>query len=464
MYRANVLIIDDEENIRRMLSDILTDENYQSFTSGEWEEARKVLLSEKIDVILLDLWLPNVGGMDILDILSKEYEAIEVIIISGHGNIDMAVKAIKKGAFDFLEKPLSIERILTVVDNAVKIKSLKEENKSLKATIVKDSEILGESPLIKEVKKKINAASESNARVLITGENGSGKELIARGIHFQSSRANKPFVEINCAAIPENLIESELFGHEKGSFTGAIAQKKGKFELANTGTIFLDEVADMSLATQAKVLRVLEDMRFTRIGGNEVISTDVRVISATNKDISAMIKEGSFREDLYYRLNVIPVHNPSLKERKEDIPLLVEHFLASFSDASGKEKKKIEKSAMDAIKDYAWPGNIRELKNFIERINVLVFEKVIKEKDVYDLLSPSNQIKPDKTTSAAAMLPAIDVNLPLKEAREEFEKSYIIGKLEELNYNISAASKSLGIERSNLHKKIKQYNIEVERN
>jgi two-component system nitrogen regulation response regulator NtrX len=462
MYKGNVLIIDDEENIRKMLCDILADENYLSFPSGEWDEAKKVLLREKVDVVLLDLWLPNVGGMDILEILSSDYEGVEVIIISGHGNIDMAVKAIKKGAFDFLEKPLSIERILTVVDNAIKIKSLKEENKSLKATIVKDYEIIGESQEIRDVKKKLKAASESNARVLITGENGSGKELIARGIHFQSSRANKPFVEINCAAIPENLIESELFGHEKGAFTGAIAQKKGKFEIANTGTIFLDEVADMSLATQAKVLRVLEDMRFVRIGGNEVLTTDVRVISATNKDIPQMIKEGTFREDLFYRLNVVPVHNPSLKERRQDIPLLVEYFLAGFSQESGKEKKKIDPKSMEIIQNYNWPGNIRELKNFIERINVLIPDNIIKEKDVKDLLSLSNQSH--SRESVQTMQPeGINSSLSLKDAREEFEKQFIIQKLGELNYNISAASKSLGIERSNLHKKIKQYDIEVER-
>ncbi len=456
--KGNVLIIDDEENIRKMLEGILLEEEYTPFTAGEWEEANKVLLREKVDVILLDVWLPKIGGMDILDILKKDFSAVEVIIISGHGNIDIAVKAIKNGAFDFLEKPLSIEKILTVMENAIKMKQLREENISLKTTISKEYEIIGNTKPIKNVLKKISAAAASNARVLITGDNGSGKELIARSIHFQSKRCNKPFVEVNCAAIPENLIESELFGHEKGSFTGAVAQKKGKFEIAHKGTIFLDEVADMSLSTQAKVLRVLEQMNFHRIGGTDNINVDVRVISATNKDIALMIQEGTFREDLFYRLNVIPIHNPSLKDRKEDIPLLIEHFLARFSQETGMPKKKISKDAMKYLIDFDWPGNIRQLRNFIERIIVLVDKEQIELEQVKSNLG-QNHIG-TKANAAPQSNYEVDEDLTLKEARELFEKQFIENKLIEQDYNISATAKILGIERSNLHKKIKQYEIE----
>ncbi len=460
-FKGNILIIDDEENIRKMLKDILMEEGYSTFSAGEWDNAHKILLRERVDVILLDVWLPKVGGMDILEILKNDFTGVEVIIISGHGNIDIAVKAIKKGAFDFLEKPLSIEKILTVLENALRMKQLKEENLSLKTTISKEYEIVGNSKPIKQIQKKISAAASTNARVLITGENGTGKELIARSIHFQSKRSNKPFIEVNCAAIPENLIESELFGHEKGAFTGAITQKKGKFEIANTGTIFLDEVADMSLATQAKVLRVLEQMNFQRIGGTENINIEVRVISATNKDIGAMIKNGSFREDLFYRLNVVPIHNPALRERKQDIPLLIEHFLARFSQESGFPKKKISKDALNYLINYEWPGNIRQLKNFIERINVLVDKEEININNVKNNL----QIKPDEQGVAQKKEQVLnsDQDLQLKEARELFEKQFIEKKLEAQDYNISATAKILGIERSNLHKKIKLYNIEVDR-
>lgn len=461
--KGNVLIIDDEENIRHMLEDILNEENYTTFTAGEWEEAHKKLLQEKIDVILLDVWLPKIGGMDILDILKKDFEAVEVIIISGHGNIDIAVKAIKNGAFDFLEKPLSIEKILTVLENALRMKQLKEENISLKTTISKEYEMVGDSKPINQIKKKISAAAMSNARVLITGENGTGKELIARSIHFQSNRRNKPFVEVNCAAIPENLIESELFGHEKGSFTGAVSQKKGKFEIAHTGTIFLDEVADMSLSTQAKVLRVLEQMNFQRIGGTDNINVDVRVISATNKNIQEMINQGTFREDLFYRLNVVPIHNPSLRERKEDIPLLVEHFLAKYAQQSGLPKKKLKKDAVNYLKDYEWPGNIRQLKNFIERIIVLTETDEISINNVKHHLQTPGAGAMDKAENVEQLSYESFDDLELKEARELFEKQFIEKKLLTKDYNISATAKLLGIERSNLHKKINQYGIEVER-
>lgn len=466
MNKGNILIIDDEENIRNMLSEILVDESYTAFTAGEWDEGKKVLLSSKVDIVLLDIWLPKVGGMDILEILNRDFIGVEVIMISGHGNIDLAVKAIKKGAFDFLEKPLSIERILTVVENGMRIKRLQEENQSLKASIGKEYEMIGNSQAINDIKNKISAAAVSNARVLITGENGSGKELVARAIHFQSSRSNKPFIEINCAAIPENLIESELFGHEKGSFTGAIAQKKGKFELANTGTIFLDEVADMSLATQAKVLRVLEEMKFQRIGGSELLSTDVRVIAATNKDIKKMIQDGTFREDLYYRLNVIPILNPSLKDRKEDIPLLVEYFLLKFSRDAGLEKKKIDNEAIKLIQENNWPGNIRQLRNFIERLNVLVPGEIITQEMVIEHLAAegtTGQTAAVKSYSKILKAEDYDTEITLKDAKDKFEMQFIIRRLEENSFNISATAKTLDIERSNLHKKIKQYGIDVER-
>lgn len=446
----SILIIDDEENIRTMLLDILSDEGYKCFSASDWKEANQLLLSEQIDIVLLDVCLPNVGGMDILDKLVKDFISLETIMISGHANIDLAVKAIKKGAFDFIEKPLSLTKILTVVENALKVKLLKEENSNLKVKLNNNIKLLGESKGIKEIKKKIEFAAQTNSRVLITGENGTGKEVVARSIHMESERNKNKFVDVNCAAIPENLIESELFGHEKGAFTGAIAQKIGKFELAHGGTLMLDEVADMTLSTQAKVLRVLQEMEFERVGGIKSIKVDVRVISATNKNIAQEIDEGNFREDLFYRLNVIPIHIPPLRERKEDIVLLINYYLEKLAKEFDRPIKKLNKDAMNLLTDYNWPGNVRELKNVVERMNILIdSEKVTANQIKNNILD--NNIKSKNLDYSEYH--------NLKEAKDAFEKKYILEKLSENENNISKTAKELGIERSHLHKKIKKFNL-----
>ncbi len=448
---ANILIIDDEENIRMMLKDILEDEGFTTFEAKDWDDGRKVLLRERVDILLLDICLPKTGGMEVLDIVKKEFSGLEVIIISGHGNIDLAVRAIKNGAFDFIGKPLSIEKMFTVIHNALTIKRLKEENESLKASTYDRIELIGESKLIKEVKDKIINASKSTARVLITGGNGTGKELVARAIHFNSKRRHKPFIAINCAAIPDNLIESELFGYEKGAFTGAAARKKGKFELANNGTIFLDEIADMSLNTQAKVLRVLQEMKFERVGGISTIKVDIRVIVATNKNILEEIKNENFREDLYYRVNVIPIHVPNLRDRKEDIPLLIEYFMEQFAKQGAMKKKILKQEAIKLLEEYPWNGNIRELKNVVERLSVMIEGNTISEKHVkYHVYDQTEKSKIDEDIYKYSSL---------KTAKEVFEKKFIYKKLLKNDMNISKTAKELEIERSHLHKKIKKYSL-----
>lgn len=449
----NILVVDDEVNIRQMLYDILTDEGYEVYLAGEWEEAYKVLMTHKVDVVLLDIWLPNIDGMEILSRIKKDFIEVEVIMISGHGSIDIAVKSIKQGAFSFIEKPLSMDKVLTIVENAFRVKSLTEENEILKSIINKEARMIGDSGSMRDIRAKISQAAQSNARVLITGENGTGKELIARNIHNLSDRRDKPFIEINCAAIPENLIESELFGHEKGSFTGAVAQKKGKFELANDGTIFLDEIADMSLPTQAKVLRVLQEMEFERVGGTRTIKVDVRIVAATNKDIHKAIEDKSFREDLYYRLNVIPIYVPPLRERREDIPPLIEYFLEQFAAEQKRPKKIIDREAMQLLTNFDWPGNIRELKNIIERLNIMVIDDTITYQDVREYVPDHKNIPISNNFDSK--------DLSLKEAKDEFEKDFIIQKLQENEMNISQTAKALNIERSHLHKKIKSYDIKI---
>jgi DNA-binding NtrC family response regulator len=373
-------------------------------------------------------------------------------MISGHGSIDIAVRSTKMGAFDFLEKPPSMERIITTVNNALEQIRLRRENiKLLKDSILED-EMIGTSPKIMEVKSIIDTAAATSARVFITGDNGTGKELIARAIYRKSSRSDKPFVKVNCAAIPDELIESELFGHEKGAFTGAINRRIGKFELANRGTLFLDEVCDMSASAQAKVLRVLQEQQFERVGGNETITVDVRVISATNIDVRAAIEEGKFREDLYYRLNVIPINAPSLSERIEDIPLLVDYFLEKFAKEHGLGPREFTDEAMDFLKNYPWPGNVRELKNIIERLSIMVQKDVIGKNDIQKYIESHDY---DDILSK-------DIS-SFKKAKEQFEKEFIVKALKSNEKNISATAKLLGIERTNLHRKLKQYNINVDK-
>jgi two-component system nitrogen regulation response regulator NtrX len=447
-----VLIIDDEPGIRSVLKDILSDEGYDTIAAEDGLEGLALLKEHPVDLVILDVWLPNMGGIDVLKQIKADHPGLEVIVISGHANIDMAVKAVKLGAWDFVEKPLSLDRTLTICRNALNLEELRKENLSLKKSLFMEDEMIGESPGMRKVRERIRQSAASEAKVLILGENGTGKELVAREIHRQSSRADKPFVEVNCAAIPETLIESELFGHEKGAFTGAVSRRRGKFETANGGTLFLDEIADMSLSAQAKVLRVIQEQVFERVGGESSISTDVRLLAATNKDIQAEIRAGRFREDLFFRLNVIPIQVPPLRERSEDLPLLADYFLTKFGGKGG--DRSLSQGAMQVLQENPWPGNIRELKNFIERIIIMSDEESISADTALYYLG--------ETAEAPVRSDLHDyLDLRLNEAKELFEKRFLMSKLQECGYNISQTATTLGIYPSNLHSKIKKYGIEI---
>ncbi|QEN09202.1 sigma-54-dependent Fis family transcriptional regulator [Oceanispirochaeta crateris] len=448
-----ILIIDDEPSVREVLNDILSDEGYEILEAPDGVEGLRMMKTEPVDLVFLDIWLPKMGGIDVLKVIREEYPVVSVLIISGHANVDLAVKAIKMGAFDFLEKPLDMTRVLTLSRNALELEKLRKENRSLKTTAVPDDQMVGESAEIRQIRDIIKQSADSEARVMILGDNGTGKELVARALHNNSSRRHEPFIEVNCAAIPENLIESELFGHEKGSFTGAARLKKGKFELADGGTLFLDEVADMSLGAQAKVLRAIQEMKFDRIGGTEQVSVDVRVISATNKDIMREIEDGRFREDLYFRLNVVPIHVPSLNERVEDIPLLVKHFMKLFTPA-GQNPRSISAEGLEEMTHFPWSGNIRELKNFIERISIMSEGDIISRESVMEFLGEQ------KRSRKSPLLEKFG-NMKLNEARDEFEQILLQDRLETNGYNISKTAQDLGIYPSNLHSKIKKYGLEI---
>ena len=444
--KATVLVVDDEESILDALSSILEDEGYSIVTASSGENAISKFDETSPDIVLLDVWLPKMDGMDTLKIIKGKNRSVPVIMISGHSKIDTAVDAIKHGAYDFLEKPLSLEKVLVLVRNALEKQRLETENTALKSSISQQWEIVGQSPTIIDLKDKISKAAASMGRVLIFGESGAGKELVARALHSNSDRKNKNFIEVNCAAIPHELIESELFGHEKGSFTGAFETKKGKFELAHEGTLFLDEIGDMSAATQAKVLRIIETQEFQKVGGSRKIKVDVRIIAATNKDLEDEIQKANFREDLYFRLNVIPMYVPALRERKDDIPILVNYFLNYFAAQYGQKAKKVSKATLRALVEYDWPGNVRELKNTIERYVIMNPSDTIDVKAV----QPMRSVKSDYT-----------IYKTLRDARENFEKDFIMKKLQENSWNVSKTAEELEIERSNLHRKIKALGIET---
>lgn len=441
-----VLIVDDEEGIRESLSGIFEDEGYNILTSSSGEEALVILKEQNPDLILLDVWLPGIDGVQTLKDMKDLKPDLPVIMISGHGNIELAVKATKMGAYDFLEKPLSLERVLLAAKRALERQTLEIENKALKQDLIKKWRLIGNSQKMNQLIEQIDMAAQSNSRVLILGESGSGKELVAHILHVKSNRVDKSFVEMNCAAIPQELIESELFGHEKGSFTGAFERKKGKFELADQGTLFLDEVGDMSLSTQSKVLRVIETQEFQRVGGNRNIKVDVRIITATNKDLWEEVRKGNFREDLFYRLNVIPILVPPLRHRKDDIPELIDYFLKYIAAEYGQKPKKITSEALKLLEAYDWPGNIRELRNVIERVVIMTPS---------DIVTPKNIVIGEPARSDYFTFET------LREARDSFEKDFITKKLEENNWNISRTAELLNIERSNLHRKIKAYNIKT---
>ncbi len=449
-----ILIVDDEEGIRQVLSDCLRDEGYRVVLAEDGFQALRLLSEEPVELVILDVWLPNMGGIEVLQRIKAEYPEVEVVVISGHGNINLAVQAVKLGAFDFLEKPLSLEKTITVVQNALRLEQLKRENRSLKAGLAEEDRMIGSSLAIQRVRELIEQSAASDARILILGENGTGKELVAREIHRLSSRASGPFVEVNCASIPETLIESELFGHEKGSFTGAVNRRKGKFELAHRGTLFLDEIADMSLATQAKVLRVIQELSFERVGGELPVHVDVRLMAATNKNIQEETRLGRFREDLYFRINVVPITVPALRERLEDLDALLAYFLERFRRAGENTPRRLSPEAREALAAYSWPGNIRELKNFVERVTIMAEGELITADTVRRYLTMHEERAPDEAYRGFEAM-------KLAEARDEFEREFLLRKLEELGGNISRASEALGITPSNLHNKIKKYGINV---
>ncbi len=445
---SRILIVDDEESIRRSLGGILSDEGFETAVAANGESALTAIGRDGApDLVLLDIAMPGRDGVEILAELRERWPELPVLMMSGHGTIETAVRTTRMGAFDFVEKPLSIDKLLLTIQHALDRSRLESENRNLRRQALRAHEILGTSDATVHLVEQIAVAAPTNGWVLITGENGTGKELVARQMHLRSRRCREPFVEVNCAAIPEELIESELFGHEKGAFTGASSQKRGKFEQAHRGTIFLDEVADMSVMTQAKVLRVLQESTFERVGGSERLEVDVRVIAATNKILEKEIAAGNFREDLYYRLNVIPFHVPSLRERPEDIPILAESFVEEFCADSGIKTKQIGKAAMKLLRAHAWPGNVRELRNLMERLVIMTPGPDI---ELHDL--------PD--TVRATSLP---VSASLDDARRSFERDYLLARLREHGGNISRTAEAIGLARESLSRKIKSHGIEVER-
>jgi two-component system nitrogen regulation response regulator NtrX len=462
---AAILIIDDEPGIRQALASILEDEKYQVFAAEDAIAGMEILDKTKIGLVFLDVLLPKLGGLEALQHIRGSRDAPEVVMISGHANIDMAVRAVKGGAFDFLEKPLSLEKVLTVCRNALAIRKLREENRRLqKSAPLSHKELIGTSAAINDIRALIKQAAASDARILITGENGTGKEVVAQAVHLRSSRADGPFVEVNCAAIPETLIESELFGHEKGAFTDAVSSRKGRFEIASGGTLFLDEVGDMSLPAQAKVLRVIQEQKIERLGGEKTIDTDVRIIAATNQNLETACTQGTFRQDLFFRLNVIPLHVPPLRERLDDVPLLLCHFLKELD-----VEIAFKDDALEALAAHNWPGNVRELKNLAERIAVMHTGGSIGAQAITGLLNTgmaagkkSPVLPAGHSLPGTASSPALPENLleqNFNDAKESFEKRYLEFQLLKNNGIISRTAEAIGIYPSNLHAKLKKYGI-----
>jgi two-component system nitrogen regulation response regulator NtrX len=449
-----ILIIDDESGIRDSLSGILEDEKFTPITAPSAEEGIRIIEEEHIDLVLLDIWLGD--GMDGLAALTriKERWDMPVIMISGHGNIETAVQAVQSGAYDFIEKPLSYDKIVLSVANGLRYARLADENRLLRERSVRHSDITGNSELINTLRSQIQMVGPTDAWVLIRGDHGTGKELVAQAIHALSSSANRPMIEMNCAAIPEELIESELFGHEKGSFTGAENKKRGKFDQADGGILFLDEIGDMSMKTQAKILRILQEQKFERVGGSRTIEVNVRVLAATNKNLEQEIENGTFREDLFYRLNVVPITVPRLRDRLEDIPLLVEELMESIAER-GLQRKNFSKEALAEMMHHSWPGNVRELRNFVERLAIMCPEDTISATDIAQFLGPGSG-----TPIAAGedTLAPYQVN-DFKEARRRFEREYLHYKFTENDSNVSRTAEQVGLERSHLHKKLKSLNI-----
>jgi two-component system nitrogen regulation response regulator NtrX len=450
MAGEHILIVDDERAIQRSLRGVLEDEGYRVTAVGSAEEALARLADDAPDLVFLDIWMPGMDGLEALAEIKRRRRETAVVMISGHGTIETAVKATKLGAYDFVEKPLSLEKTLLVVERTLEHARLEQQHRQLRERVERGQEIVGKSSVIDELRQQIAVAAPTTGRVLIHGESGAGKELVARAIHARSTRAEGPFVEVNCAAVPEELIESELFGHERGAFTGAVARRRGKFELADGGTLFLDEIGDMSLKTQAKVLRALEEQAFERVGGKETIRVDVRVITASNQNLQELIVAGKFREDLFYRLNVIPIEVPALRKRKEDLPALVEHFIALVSAENGRRPKTMAAEALAYFLTYDWPGNVRELRNMVERLVIMAPR---------ELIGPDDLPPPLRTREEAGTVESAQRDRKLKDAREAFERAYILSELREHEWNMTRTAEKLGIERSHLYRKLKAYGI-----
>ncbi len=446
-FRPKILVVDDEEGIRDSLASILRDERYTVDTAASGEQALALIASGDFQVVLLDIWLPGIDGMEALTRIQDLPLPPAVIMISGHGTIETAVRATKLGAFDFIEKPLSLEKVNVLVRNALQQRRLQEENQTLRSELVHRYEVIGESVPMKALRQQIAVTAPTNGRVLIYGESGTGKELVARALHANSQRNKGPFVEVSCAAIPEDLIESELFGHVKASFSGAADDRTGKFQKADGGTLFLDEVGDMSHRTQSKVLRVLEEQRIEPIGSNQAMRVDVRVIAATNKNLEQEIARGAFRQDLFYRLNVIPFHVPPLRDRKEDIPVLARFFLNEFSAEYGKKTRELSEGALEILLRYPWPGNVRELKNLVERLVIVCPQARIEPHHLPPELFRGVAESPQHPYST------------LHEARSAYEREFILRKLQEHRWNMTQTASALGLERSHLYRKMKSLGI-----
>nr|WP_319494482.1 sigma-54 dependent transcriptional regulator [uncultured Desulfobacter sp.] len=451
MYPA-VLIVDDESSIIDSLEGILSDEGFEVIHAFNGYEALKKIDSHSPDIVLLDIWMPGMDGIDTLKEIKQHHPTLPVVMITGHGSIESAVDATKSGAFDFLEKPLSIDKVILTINNALNFRKLEEENRYLRKKAIEKNSITGTSAAVQKLYGEIMAAAPTDASILISGENGTGKEMVARTIHQFSKRPEGPFIIINCAAVPEEHLESELFGYEKGAFEGASAKNRGKFELAGGGTLFLDEIGDMSVSTQAKMLRALESKTFQRIGSSRTLHMDVRVITSSNKDLEAEIKEGRFREDLFFRLNVIPIHVPSLRERIEDLPILVDFFLTHLAEKSSAPKKSLSKDALEILKQWHWKGNVRELKNLMERLSIMVEADVIWKND---LPAPYNSnIKSSSETGE--MHTRIFEMKKLDRAKEAFEKQFIRFKVDQMNGDLPAAAKQMGASLNLVKKKVSE--------
>lgn len=452
MTNTKILIIDDEKAIGEVLAASLKDDGYRVEVAYEGKQGLEKIREFAPDIVLQDIWMPGeLDGLQVLEQAKKGgYPETQFIIMSGHGTIETAVRAVKNGAWDFVEKPLSMDKINILIANILNFKREQAEKNALLNRLRRSIALVGESPVMQSLKQMIARVATSNAWVLITGENGTGKELVAQNIHYLSHRAGRPLVEVNCAAIPKDLIESELFGYEKGAFTGADRAKRGKFDFANGGTLFLDEIADMSLEAQAKILRILQEHKFYRVGGEEPIEVDVRVIAATNKNLEEEIKAGRFREDLYYRLNVVPLRVAPLRQRREDVPVLIDYFGDQFLRNNGYKRKEFTVAALERMQAHGWPGNVRELRNFVERVYILTPGD---EVDVHDLKFAGLSESPDPASADGIM--------SFREARSRFEKEFLINKIGENGGNISKTAETIGLERSYLHRKIKSYGIEV---